>query len=42
MVPQPPTFSDEVTPDIDFNDEALVQCNVSVAKILLQMVVVNK
>ena len=28
-------FPDKVTPDIDFTDEAVVQCHVSVVKILL-------
>ena len=29
------TFPDEVTPGIDFTDEAVVQCDVPVPKILL-------
>ena len=29
------TFPDKVSPDIDFADEALVQCDVTVLKILL-------
>ena len=29
------TFSDKVNPDIDFVDEAVAQCYVSVVKILL-------
>ena len=29
------TFPDKVTPDIDFTDEAVVQCDVPVVKILL-------
>ena len=28
-------FLDKVTPDIDFTDEAIVQCDVQVIKILL-------
>ena len=32
-------FSNEVTPDIDFTDETVVQCDVPVAKILLQIMV---
>ena len=29
------TFPDKITPDIDFTDEAVVQCDVPVVKILL-------
>ena len=29
------TFSDKVTPDIGFTDEAVVQCDVPVVKVLL-------
>ena len=29
------TFADKVTPGIDFTDEAVVQCDVPVVKILL-------
>ena len=31
----PEAFPDKVTPDIDFTDEAVVQCDVIVKKILL-------
>ena len=31
----PGTFSDNVTPDVDFTDETVVQCYVPVVKILL-------
>ena len=31
----PGVFPDKVTPDIDFTDEAVVQCDVLVLKILL-------
>ena len=31
----PGAFSDKVTPDIDFTDKAVVQCDVPVGKILL-------
>ena len=31
----PGTFPDKVTPDIDFPDEAVVQCDVPVVKVLL-------
>ena len=31
----PGEFPDTVTPDIDFTDEAVVQCDVIVAKIFL-------
>ena len=34
MLP-PGTFPDKVTPGIDFKDEAVVQCDVSVVKMLL-------
>ena len=33
----PGAFSDKETPDIDFTDEAVVQCDILVMKILLQM-----
>ena len=36
------TFSDKVTPDIGFTDEAVVQCNVPVVKLLLQMMMISK
>ena len=29
----PGAFLDNVTPDVDFTDEAVVQCNVSVVRI---------
>ena len=32
-------FSNELTPDIDFTDETVVQCDVPVAEILLQIMV---
>ena len=35
-------FPDKVTIDIDFTDEAVVQCDVPVVKILLQVLVVYK
>ena len=31
----PGTFTDKITPHIDFTDEAVVQCDVPVVKILL-------
>ena len=31
----PEVFSDKVTPNIDFTDEAVVQCDVPFVKILL-------
>ena len=30
----PGTFPDKVTPDIDFTDEVVVQCDIPVVKIL--------
>lgn len=38
----PWTFSDKLNPDIDFINEAVVQSNVSVAKILLQGIMIYK
>ena len=38
----PGAFPDKVTPDIDFTDEAVVQCDVPVVKILLQVLVIYK
>ena len=38
----PGTFTDKVIPDIDFTDEAVVQCDVPVVKILLQVLVIYK
>ena len=35
-------FPDNVTSDIDFTDEAVVQCDVPVVKILLQVLVIYK
>ena len=35
-------FPDKFTIDIDFTDEAVVQCDVPVVKILLQVLVVYK
>ena len=31
----PEVFPDNITPDIDFADEAVVQCDVPVVKVLL-------
>ena len=36
----PGTFPHKFIPDIDFKDEAVVQCNVSVIKIPLQMLAI--
>ena len=36
----PRVFSDKVIPDIDFTDEAVVQCDVPVIKILLYVPVI--
>ena len=38
----PETYSDKVTPDIDFADEKVIQCNVPVVKILVWMMVIYK
>ena len=38
----PGAFPDKITPDIDFTDEALVQSDVPVIKILLQVLVIYK
>ena len=38
----PGAFLDRVTPDIDLTDEAVVQCDVPVVKMLLWMLVINK
>ena len=35
-------FLDKVSPDIDFKDEAVVQCHVPIVKILLQVLVFHK
>ena len=35
-------FPDKVTPYISFKDEAVVQCDVSVVKTLLQVLVIYK
>ena len=35
-------FPDKVTPDIDFTNETVVQCDVPVVKILLQVLVIYK
>ena len=35
-------FPDKVTPDINFKDETVVQCDVAVVKILLQVLVIYK
>ena len=39
-MPWPGVFSDEVNPDTDFIDEAVVQCYVSGVKILLWVLVI--
>ena len=36
------TFPDKVTPGINFTDEAVVQCDVPVVKILLQVLEIYK
>ena len=36
----PEAFQDQVNPDIDFTDEAVVQCDVSAVKRLLQVLVI--
>ena len=41
-MPWQEVFSDKVTPDIDFIDEAVVQCYVSVVKILFHVLVIYK
>ena len=38
----PDTFPENVIPDIDFMDEAVVQCYVPVVKIPLQVLVIYK
>ena len=38
----PGVFPDQVTPDIDFTDEVVGQCEVPVVKVLLQMPVIYK
>ena len=38
----PGAFADKVTPDIDFTDEAVVQCDVPVIKIFLQVLLIYK
>ena len=38
----PGAFLDRVAPDIDLTDEAVVQCDVPVVKMLLWMLVINK
>ena len=38
----PGVFPDKVTPDIDFTDETVVQCDAPVAKILLQVLLIYK
>ena len=38
----PRVSSDKVTPSIDFKDEALIQCDAPVAKILLKVLVTYK
>ena len=38
----PGVFPDQVTPDIDFTNEVVGQCEVQVVKILVQMPVIYK
>ena len=38
----PEAFPDKVTPDIDFTDEVVDQCDVPVVKLLLQVLVIYK
>ena len=38
----PGAFTDKVTSDIDFTDEAVVQCDVPVTKIFLQVLLIYK
>ena len=38
----PEAFPDKVTPDIDFIDEVVDQCDVPVVKLLLQVLVIYK
>ena len=38
----PRASPDKVTPDIDFTDEAVVQCDITVVKILLKVLVIYK
>ena len=38
----PGAFSDEVSPDSDFTNKAIVQCDVQVLKILLLVLVIYK
>ena len=38
----PGTFADKLTPDIDFTDEAVVQCDVPVVKTFSQVLVIYK
>ena len=38
----PEVFPDKVTPDIEFTDDAVVQCFVPVVQILLQVLVIYK
>ena len=38
----PGVFPDKITPDIDFTDEGVVQCDIPVVKILLQVLVTYK
>ena len=38
----PGVFSDKITPVIDFTDEAVVQCDVPVLKILFYVLVIYK
>ena len=38
----PGAFTDKITPDIDFTDEAVVDCDVPVVKILLWVLLIYK
>ena len=38
----PGVFPDQITPDIDFTDEVVGQCEVPFVKVLLQMPVIYK
>ena len=38
----PGAFTDKITPDIDFTDEAVVECDVPVVKILLWVLLIYK
>ena len=38
----PETLPDKITPDVNFKDKTVVQCDVPVVKILLQVLVIYK